>query len=85
MSIPLVSLAIKNSKIIFPIDLINWSCQKLVSLAMYLIRLSCKDKIITPTINIVREETGLSFTCGLKKLNFNTLKPKYALKIGFFI
>ena len=85
MSIPLVILAIPNNKIILPIERINWSCQKLVSLAMYLIKLSCKDKIITPMINIVREETGLSVTCGLKKLNFNTLKPYQTLKIGFFI
>ena len=52
---------------------------------MYLIKLSCKDKITTPMINIVREETGLSVTCGLKKLNFNTLKPYQTLKIGFSI
>ena len=67
--IPLVNLAINNNKTIFPIDLINCNCQKLVSLDMNLIRLSCKDKIITPKISIVSEKKGLSFTCGLKKSN----------------
>ena len=36
---------------------------------MNLIRLSCKDKIITPKTSIDNEETGLSFSCGFKKLN----------------
>jgi hypothetical protein len=44
-------------------------------LDMYLIKLSCRDKIITPTINIVSEETGLSFNSELKNFNFNILKP----------
>ena len=72
----LVNLAIKNSSAIFPIDLINCNCQKLVSLDINLIRLSCKDKIITPKINIKSEEKGLSFACGVKKSNLTILKPK---------
>ena len=85
MSIPLVNLAIKNNRTIFPIDLINWSCQKLVSLDMYLIKLSCRDKIITPTTNIVSEETGLSFNSELKNFNFNILNHNKILKKGLFI
>ena len=66
---PLVNLAIDINNTIFPIDLINCNCQKLVSLDMNLIRLSCKDKIITPKTSIDNEETGLSFSCGFKKSN----------------
>jgi len=70
IEIPFVSLAIRNSSRILPMDLINWSCQKLVSLDMYFIKLSCNERIITPIINIVSDEIGLSFVWGFKKLNF---------------
>ena len=73
----LVNLAIKKSKNIFPIDLINCNCQKLVSLDISLIKLSCKDKIITPKTNIISDENGLSLTCELKKSNLTILKSKY--------
>ena len=63
----------KNSKTIFPIDLINCNCQKLVSLDISLIKLSCKDKIITPKTNIISDENGLSLTCGLKNSNLTIL------------
>jgi len=66
----------KICKTIFPIDLINCNCQKLVSLDISLIKLSCKDKIITPKTNIISEEKGLSLTCGLKKSNLTIFKPK---------
>ena len=81
----LVYLAITSNKSIFPIDLINCNCQKLVSLDINLIKLSCKDNIITPETNIKSDEKGLSFICGLKKSSLTLLKPLHKLKKGLLV